>query len=162
MGGPVEEDELQARIDGRLPPERAEAVDAYLAAHPEEQARFSQYAEQRQALRALFVARPGEPIPARLRVAHLLAERRRRRYRQFAQVAAALGFLVLGGVGGWTARDVARGWRQRPRRRSPIWSSATRSRRTGPSRSRFGTRSRWAQGKRRISCNGYRNASATS
>jgi len=109
MGGPVEEDELQARIDGRLPPERAEAVDAYLAAHPEEQARFSQYAEQRQALRALFVARPGEPIPARLRVAHLLADRRRRRYRQFAQVAAALGFLVLGGVGGWTARDVARG-----------------------------------------------------
>jgi anti-sigma factor RsiW len=107
-GGAVEaigEDELQARIDGRLPPERAEAVDRYLAAHPEAWQRWSQYAEQRQALRAIF-AQAGGPIPTRLRVAHLLAEQRRRRHSQLARVAAAVAFLILGGIGGWTARDV--------------------------------------------------------
>ena len=44
LGRPVEEDDLHARIDGQLAHNRAEDVDAYLAAHPEEQARFSQYA----------------------------------------------------------------------------------------------------------------------
>ena len=105
-GGPVEEDDLQARIDGRLPPERAEMVDTYLAAHPEERERWSQYAEQREALRAAFGAQPGGPIPTRLQVSHLLARRRQRRHRQLARIAAAVALLILGGVGGWTARDV--------------------------------------------------------
>jgi anti-sigma factor RsiW len=105
-GGPVEQDDLHARIDGRLPAERAEAVDAHLAAHPEVRQRWSQYAEHRQALRAAFAALAGGPVPTRLRVAHLLAEQRRRRHGQFARIAAAVGFLILGGIGGWTARDV--------------------------------------------------------
>jgi len=108
-GGPVEEDDLQARIDGRLPPERAEMVDTYLAAHPEERERWSQYAEQREALRAAFGAQPGGPIPTRLQVFHLLAQRRQRRHRQLARIVAAVALLVLGGVGGWTARDVLPG-----------------------------------------------------
>ena len=103
---PVEEDDLHARIDGRLPPERAAAVDAYLAAHPEAQTRFSQYAEQRQALRAAFAAEADGPIPNRLRIARLLAQQRRRRHRQFGQIAAAVCLIVLGGVVGWAARDV--------------------------------------------------------
>jgi anti-sigma factor RsiW len=103
---PVEEDELHAHVDGRLPPERAAAVDAYLAAHPEPQARFSQFAEQRQALRAAFAEQAGGPIPTHLRVAYLLEDRQRRRYRQLAQVAAAVCLLVLGGIVGWVARDV--------------------------------------------------------
>ncbi len=101
----IGEDELPARIDGRLPAERAEAVDRYLAAHPEARQRWSQYAAQRQALRAAF-AQAGGPIPARLRVADVLAEQRRRRRGQLARIAAAVGFLLLGGVGGWTARDI--------------------------------------------------------
>jgi anti-sigma factor RsiW len=32
---PVEEDDLQAWVDGRLRPEDAEAVETYFAAHPE-------------------------------------------------------------------------------------------------------------------------------
>jgi anti-sigma factor RsiW len=105
-GRPVEEDDLHARIDGQLPRERTEDVEAYLAAHPEEQARFSQYARQRQALRAAFVAQAGGPIPNRLRVAHLVAQQRRQRRRQFGQIAAALCLIVLGGIGGWAARDL--------------------------------------------------------
>ena len=108
-GGPFEEADLQAYIDGHLPRERAEAVEAYLAAHPEAREQWSQYAEQRQALRAAFAAQADGPIPARLRVAHLLAEQRRRHRRQLARIAAAIGIFVLGGIGGWTARDVVPG-----------------------------------------------------
>ena len=77
LGGPVEEDDLHARIDGQLPRERAEDVEAYLAAHPEEQKRFAQYAAQRDALRSAFSSQAYGPIPNRLRVAHLLAQLRR-------------------------------------------------------------------------------------
>jgi anti-sigma factor RsiW len=106
LGRPVEEDDLHARIDGQLPRERTEDVEAYLAGHPEEEARFSQYAQQRQALRTAFAAQASGPIPARLRVTHVLVERQRRRYRQLAQIAAAIGLIVLGGIGGWAARDL--------------------------------------------------------
>jgi anti-sigma factor RsiW len=106
LGRPVEEDDLHACIDGQLPRERTEDVEAYLAAHPEERARFSQYAQQRQTLRTAFAAQASGPIPNRLRVAHLLAQQRRRRHRQLAQIAAALCLIVLGGIGGWAARDL--------------------------------------------------------
>jgi anti-sigma factor RsiW len=105
-GRPVEEDDLHARIDGQLPRERTEDVEAYLVAHPEEEARFSQYGQQRQALRTAFAARASGPIPNRLRVAHLVAQRRRRGRRRLAQIAAALCLIVFGGVGGWAARDL--------------------------------------------------------
>jgi anti-sigma factor RsiW len=103
----VEEDDLHAYIDGRLPQERREAVLAYLAAHPEEEARFSRYAEQRRELRAAFAGGRPEPIPARLRIGHLLAQRRQRLQRRLGAIAAAVCLVVLGGVGGWTARDLS-------------------------------------------------------
>jgi anti-sigma factor RsiW len=106
LGRPVEEDDLHARIDGQLPRERTEDVEAYLAAHPEEEARFSQYAQQRQELRTAFAAQASGPIPNRLRVAHLLAQQRRRGRGRLAQIAAALCLIVLGGIGGWAARDL--------------------------------------------------------
>lgn len=106
-GRPVEEDDLHARIDGRLPRERDADVDAYLAAHPEQQARFSQYAQQRQALRAAFAAQADAPIPAHLRLAHLLAQQRRRQRRGFGQVAAAVCLIAVGGIAGWAAREFA-------------------------------------------------------
>jgi anti-sigma factor RsiW len=105
-GAPIGEDDLQANVDGRLPPERAELVETYLAAHPEERERLSQYAEQRAALQAAFAVPFEEPAPTRLRVAHLLAERRRNRPGRLAQIATAVILLVLGGIGGWTAREV--------------------------------------------------------
>jgi anti-sigma factor RsiW len=105
VGRPVEEDDLHARIDGQLPRERIEDVEAYLAAHTEEQARFSQYAQQRQALRAAFAAQASEPIPNRLRIAHLLAQQRHQRRRHLAQIAAAACLIVVGGICGWAARD---------------------------------------------------------
>jgi anti-sigma factor RsiW len=106
LGRPVEEDDLHARIDGQLAHDRSEDVDAYLAAHPDEQARFSQYAAQRQALRQAFTKQADGPIPARLRIANLLAWQHRRRLRQLRRLAAAVGLIILGSIGGWAARDL--------------------------------------------------------
>ena len=103
---PIEEDDLQAWVDGRLTPEDAEAVETYFAAHPEVWERWSQYVEQREELRAAFARSAEQPIPARLRVARLMAERRRRHHRRFTRIAAAVALLIVGGVGGWGARDL--------------------------------------------------------
>ena len=105
--GAVEEHELHARLDGRLSPERAAEVDAYLATQPEVRARLQRYAEQQGSLRTAFAEETARPIPARLRVAGLLAQQRRRRYQRFARIAAAVALVVVGGIGGWAARDVA-------------------------------------------------------
>lgn len=105
-GAPIGEDALQIWVDGGLPAERSGEVEAYFVAHPVERERFSQYAEQRQALRTAFAGEPAGPLPVRLRMARLAAARRRRHYRQFAGIAAAIILLLLGGIGGWMARDV--------------------------------------------------------
>jgi len=102
---PITEDDLQAWVDRRLTPEDTEAVEAYFAAHPELRERWSQYAVQREDLRAAFGRPDEQPIPARLRVARLMGERRRGHRRQFARIAAAVALLVVGGIGGWAARD---------------------------------------------------------
>jgi len=103
---PIEEDDLQAWVDGRLTPEDTEAVEIYFAAHPELRERWSQYAAQREELRAAFAGPAEKPIPARLRVARLIAAQRRRRDRQFARIAAAAALLIVGGIGGWGAHDL--------------------------------------------------------
>jgi anti-sigma factor RsiW len=105
--GAVEEHELHARLDGRLSPERAAEIDAYLATQPEVRARLQRYVEQQGLLRTAFAEETATSIPARLRVARLLAEQRRRRYQRFARIAAAVVLVVAGGIGGWAARDVA-------------------------------------------------------
>jgi anti-sigma factor RsiW len=102
---PVEEDDLQAWVDGRLTPEQVARVGDYLAAHPEQREQWSQYAAHRAALREALAGPADEPIPARLRIAYLLAQRRRRRRANFARIAAAVGLLILGGAGGWAAHD---------------------------------------------------------
>lgn len=104
--GAIEESELHARLDGRLPPERAAEIDAYLASHPEARARLQQYSEQQQRLRAAVAAETAGPIPARLRVTRLLVEQRRRRRQRFTQTAAAVALIIAGGVAGWAARDL--------------------------------------------------------
>jgi anti-sigma factor RsiW len=106
---PIEDYELHAWVDGRLTSERAEAVEVYFAAHPELRERWSQYGEQREALRDAFGRPAGVPIPSQLSVARLLADRRRRRNRDLVRIAAAVGLLIVGGAGGWTAHDLLPG-----------------------------------------------------
>jgi anti-sigma factor RsiW len=105
----IDEHDLNAVVDGRVPPERAATVEAYLAAQPEEKARLQRHAEIREALSSAFAGQLEEPIPNRLRVARIIAGKRRRVYWQFGAAAAALVILVVGGIGGWAARDLGVG-----------------------------------------------------
>jgi len=100
---PIDEDDLQAWVDGRLTQEHAKAVETYFADHPEERERWEQYAEQRDELRAAFSGLAEQPIPAPLCIARLMEARRRRTRWHFAQIAAAIALLVAGGIGGWGA-----------------------------------------------------------
>ncbi len=93
----IPESDLQAFVDGRLPPERHAEVEAYLAAHPEEAARVQAYREQKAALHALFDPVQGEEIPPAM---YRVLERPRWRGLARGAVAAAL-YLVVGGIGGW-------------------------------------------------------------
>jgi anti-sigma factor RsiW len=101
----IDEFDLAAIVDGRLPPDRAAAVDAYLSAHPEEQARVQQYEAQNRQLRELFQADGADPIPGRLRVARLREQMRRRRSWELGAAAAAAVLLLLGAAAGWAVHD---------------------------------------------------------
>ena len=105
---PIGEDDLQAFVDGRLAPARLEAVRDYLAAHPHVEARVAREMEQREALRARLAFKAAEPIPARLRVANIVAAQKNPRKLRFAPVAAAAAWLVIGAAlgaagGAWWA-----------------------------------------------------------
>ncbi len=98
---PIGDDDLQAYLDCRLPPERMAAVASYLAAHPDQAARLARYAEQDAMLAAALQTKLEEPIPFRLRVAGILALRHRRRIGQAARAAAVLLMACAAGAGGW-------------------------------------------------------------
>ncbi|WP_112663018.1 anti-sigma factor family protein [Microvirga flavescens] len=112
---PIGEDDLQAYVDGRLTPERKVSVEAYLKAN--EAAAFRTVADRdhREALRARLAFKANEPIPARLRVANIMAERRRPAIRHLGTIAAAVSWLIAGGVLGWSANQ----WIASPRLAPP-------------------------------------------
>lgn len=104
---PVTEAEIQAHVDNRLPAERAAAVDAWLARHPQEAARVGAYRAQRDALRAALDPVLDEPLPAALdlRLREAVPDARPRLGRS-ALAASMAGLLLLGGAGGWTLRGL--------------------------------------------------------
>lgn len=101
---PITEAELQAHADGRLPPERAATVAAWLAEHPDERARIEAYREQRDALRAALAPTMEEPLPPALDLR--LRARPRRNWGPAIRAASMAGLLLLGGMSGW----MLRGW----------------------------------------------------
>ena len=106
---PVGEDDLQAALDGRLPADRAAIVAAYLDQHPAIAERHRADAAHLQRLRASLDPIADEPIPARLRIAHLASLRRERLGRGTVQIAAAALLLFVGGLAGWSARSLSPG-----------------------------------------------------
>ncbi len=95
---PIGEDDLQAFVDGRLEPSRLETVKAYLASNRSAAEQVQREAEQREALRRRLAFKAQEPIPARLRVANLVAARSRPAPFRLTRVAAAMALLMLGGA----------------------------------------------------------------
>jgi anti-sigma factor RsiW len=106
---PIGDDDLQAFIDGRVAPERRAAIEAYLATHPAAAEAVTADSQIGAMLRARLAARSEEPIPSRLRIANILAERRSRVRRRLAAVAAAVAWLVIGGGAGWFANTALHG-----------------------------------------------------
>jgi anti-sigma factor RsiW len=96
---PVREELLHAYVDELLEPgERAE-MDRYLAEHPAEQERVTAYQRQRDLLRSAFDSVLDEPVPETIRV-----DRFRSPLHSLLRVAAALVWIVFGGVLGWMLR----------------------------------------------------------
>jgi len=95
---PVTEQELQAYADGRLDEARRAAVEAWLAANPDEAERVADYRRLGGALRGAYDPVLEEPVPERL--AHAL--RARPQWKRYAVAAAlvALG-IAIGGIAGW-------------------------------------------------------------
>jgi anti-sigma factor RsiW len=107
---PIGEDDLHAHVDGRLEPARAQAVADYLSANPDAARRVDAHAAQRDALRAALAPIAAEPLPAELRLPHLVERRHllRRRWRgPWTQVAAGLVLMLGGMAGGWSLRGLS-------------------------------------------------------
>ncbi len=101
---PVTEDELHAYVDNELPAERREAVEAWLAAHPDDAERVTSWRAMSDALHAKYDAVMDEPVPARLSVDAL--SRTPRRWMMGAIAASLMTFVIGGGVG-WMAHGAS-------------------------------------------------------
>lgn len=107
----IDEDDFQAFVDGQLSPEACRSVMTYLAAHPDESERMSDYHKLSERLHRQFDEVLYEPLPKRLRVDtyrqnRSLAERIRSWFdvdlRTFGLRFAAVAVLMTASVGaGW-------------------------------------------------------------
>jgi len=128
MNSPVTEAELQAWVDGRLPPERRGAVDAHLLLHPADAARLQAYRDHDAALRALYQPVLEQPLPPAL-TARVTPPAPRHGWRDWLapragvgvssnsgpgpawppalRLAAMLALTVAAGAAGWLLRGAA-------------------------------------------------------
>lgn len=107
MTGPaVTEADLQAWVDGRLTTDERARVEVWLAEHPKDVERLTQYRRLNDALRGGYQGVLAEPVPDHLRA---LAQQPPRARRYAAVLAwCALGVVIgaaLGGVAGWQSRE---------------------------------------------------------
>jgi anti-sigma factor RsiW len=101
---PVTEGELHVYVDGELPADRREAVEAWLSSHPDDAARVAAWRAQADAIRARYGAVANEPVPDRLQLSRIM--RSRRSWGAIAAAAAVLAF-VVGGAAGWFAHGAS-------------------------------------------------------
>jgi anti-sigma factor RsiW len=103
----VNDDDLHAAADGRLPPERQAEVEAAIAGSADAAARVGFYRHLNAALHTGYDFMLSEPVPARL-----TARPRRRTWHALTRVAAAVALLAVGGASGWLVRDLSGGYEQ--------------------------------------------------
>jgi anti-sigma factor RsiW len=101
---PVTPEELHAYVDGEMPADRRGAVEAWLAAHPDDAARVAAWRAQADAIHLRYGAIATEPVPPRFELDKLA--RSGRAWRVAAAVAAAIAF-VLGASAGWVAHSTS-------------------------------------------------------
>jgi anti-sigma factor RsiW len=104
----IREDELHVYVDGELPPDRRDAVEAWLASHPDDAVRVAAWRAQADTIRARYGSVVNEPIPDRLSMKRIM--RGQKSWSKVAAAAAIAAFL-FGGAAGWLVRgatDVVR------------------------------------------------------
>ena len=101
---PVTEEELHALVDGELPDDRKDAVNAWLAANPDQAALVAAWRAQADNIRARYGATINEPVPERLALDQVIKSGRSngRSWAAFA-AAAVIAAFVAGGATGWFA-----------------------------------------------------------
>lgn len=104
---PVDEDDLLAYVDERLPDPRRAAVLRHLEANPAVKARILADKAMRDWLRQRLNPIEQQPIPDRLRINTILARRRETHRRWMIAGAASVALLLTGGAGGWFARGIS-------------------------------------------------------
>lgn len=99
---PVTDSDLQAYADGRLAGDRRAAVEAWLAAHPDDAERLADYRQLAEALRGAYDPLLRDPVPEHLE----RAGRPRPRWRRIGMAASwmALG-IAIGSVFGWQLHE---------------------------------------------------------
>ncbi len=95
----ITEDELHAYSDGQLPPEQRAEVEAWLAAHPDDEVRVRAWSDQNRRLHEAFDDVLNEPVPLNLLRA---ATRRRRGMLGYWRSAAAVLVIAMAGGLGYT------------------------------------------------------------
>jgi anti-sigma factor RsiW len=98
---PINDDDLHAAADSRLPPERQAEVEAAIAGSADAAARVSFYRRLNAELHTGYDFMLNEPVPERL-----TARPRRRTWLPLARVAAVVALLAVGAAGGWLAHSV--------------------------------------------------------
>jgi anti-sigma factor RsiW len=100
----VTEDELHAYVDGELPDDRREAVEAWLAAHADDSMRVAAWRSQIEALRVRYGSIAEEQVPARLALDRIASSGRK-----WIGVAAAatIAAFIVGSAAGWWARGAS-------------------------------------------------------
>jgi anti-sigma factor RsiW len=99
---PVTEDELHAYVDGELPRDRFAAVEAWLAAHPDDAARVASWRLQTNAIRARYAGVAAQPVPSKFNLNRMSYASRPWKMAAAAGVVAAF---FLGAFAGWVVRD---------------------------------------------------------
>ncbi len=97
----ISEEELHAYADGRLDAARRDTVEAWLADHPEMRQAVAEWRIQSEQLHRVFDPVLDEPVPTRLEEATKPASRLP------LSMAAAIAWLVVGGVIGYQLRGAA-------------------------------------------------------
>jgi anti-sigma factor RsiW len=97
--------EIQAYVDGRLEDTRRQAVEFYLAQHPERAAEIRAWQRDAQQMRAESSGVPDLPDNSALDPARIRARQRERIRTRWATAAMVLLSVSIGGFVGWQARS---------------------------------------------------------
>jgi anti-sigma factor RsiW len=100
----VTEQALHAYVDGQLDAAARAAVEAHLAAHPDQAAEIAHWQRQNAALATLFGPVAAAPVPSRLSPHRLAAAAAKARWDWTRIAAAALLLVALSGGIGWYSR----------------------------------------------------------